>query len=47
MTKMKNAIMKTIGRVIFNEAKKSANATCPAFNYQPKAPKELKNLRKD
>ena len=44
---MKNTIMKTIGKVIFNEAKKSANSTCPAFNYQPKAPKELKLLRKD
>lgn len=47
MTKMKNAIMKTIRQVIFNEAKKSANTTCPTFNYQPKVPKELKNLRKD
>ena len=47
MKKTKNVIMKTIGKVIFNEAKKSANTTCPMFNYQPKAPKELKNLRKD
>lgn len=47
MIKTKNRIMKTIGKVIFSEAKKSANTTCPMFNYQPKVPKELKNLRKD
>lgn len=47
MKKMKNVIMKTVSEIVFKEAKKSANSTCPAFNYQPKAPKELKNLRKD
>ncbi len=47
MKKFKNTIMKTISKIVFKEAEKSANSTCPSFNYQPKAPKELKNLRKD
>lgn len=44
--KQDKIIMKIVGKVLFNEAKKAANTTCPSFNYQPKEPKEVKKLRK-
>ena len=44
--KFKNYILKKVEQFTRKEVEKMANTACPAFNYQPKEPKQIKKLRK-
>ena len=44
--KFKNYILKKVEKLTRKEVEKMANTACPAFNYQPKEPKQIKKLRK-
>lgn len=44
--KFKNYILKKVEKLTRTEVEKMANTACPAFNYQPTEPKQIKNLRK-
>ncbi len=44
--KFKNYILKKVEKLTRKEVEKMANTACPAFNYQPTEPKQIKKLRK-
>lgn len=46
MKNIKKKVLKSASKLLFMTAKKEANSACLLFAYQPKAPKELKKLRK-
>ncbi len=43
---MKNVMAAVIAKTAKHTAVKGANSACTLYFYQPKEPKELKNLRK-
>lgn len=45
-TELKNAALKMVKKVVFQSAEKSANAACPMWSYQSKAPAKVQKLRK-
>ena len=46
MKNMKKEVLKSASKLLFMTAEKEENSACLLFAYQPKAPKELKKLRK-
>lgn len=43
---MKRKSLEFVSRIVLKTAKKEANSACIFMGYQPKAPKDLKDLRK-
>lgn len=43
---IKKQLLKTVSKIAYAEASKSANTSCPFFSYQSKLPASVKNLRR-
>ena len=42
----KRPVLQVMKKLVWKEVEKSANTACPMLSYQPKEPKQIKQLRK-